>query len=916
MVSCKKWLSILGVNSLMLFNVSFPILMLLNIVNGGEVIAQTDNSAEAESLYDRGLELFKQGTGESLRGAIALWEEALLLFRKTANLTKEAVTLLSIGRVYNDLGEKQTALNYYQQSLPVFQQVGDRYWEAITLNNLGSVYNDLGEKQIALNYYEQALLLRRQAKDKGGEATTLNNIGTIYDDLGEKKIALNYYEQALPMYQQVRDKGKEAIVLNNIGFVYDDLGEKKIALNYFERSLSLRRQLKDKIGEATTLNNIASVYDDLGEKQKALNYYEQALPISKQTGDRRLEATTINNIGTVYNSLGEKQIALNYFKQALPTLQQVEDKAGEANTLYNIAKLNRDQGNLTESLTSIEKSIKIIEDLRTKIVAQDLRTSYFATVQDYYQFYIDLVMQLHKQNPNEDYESRALNASERSRARSLLDILAESGADIKTGVDPRLLAQEKQLLQKLNTLDQARQLNTPGDNPDQLKQQIETLSNQLQQLEVKIKQNSPRYAKLKYPEPLSAKKIQQQVIDKDTILLQYSLGEYRSYLWLVTQKEISSYQLPKKSEIEELAKQFREEIISLSLVPETGNKLSEILLSPVANKLGNKRLLIVGDGILQAIPFAALPLTSPPTPLLLREGGNIVEAENSSTLAGGNEGGQNYQPLIVNHEIVTLPSSSSISILREQVKGRTPAPKKVAVIADPVFQDNDSRFQTASQPKKETENNNLTRMKLSRSLEDFLGLSFNRLEGTRQEAEAILALVPDNLERLSLDFDSNLKTAIDTNLSQYQIIHFATHGLLNETQPELSGLVLSLYDETGKETPGFLQLNEIFNLEMPAELVVLSACETGIGEEIRGEGLVSLTRGFMYAGAKRVVVSLWSVADNSTAQLMEKYYQKILEMDKNPVEAMRETQLEMLSSQQWKAPFYWAPFVVQGEWND
>lgn len=211
-------------------------------------------------------------------------------------------------------------------------------------------------------------------------------------------------------------------------------------------------------------------------------------------------------------------------------------------------------------------------------------------------------------------------------------------------------------------------------------------------------------------------------------------------------------------EIEELAKQFREEITSLSPVPETGNKLSEILLSPVANKLENKRLLIVGDGILQTIPFAALPLPQ-----------NLNQT--------------NYQPLIVNHEIVTLPSASSINILREQVKGRTPAPKKVAVIADPVFADNDPRFQTISQTKKETENNDLTKMALKRSLEDFLGSSFNRLEGTRQEAEAILALVPDNLEQLSLDFDANRETAVNPNLSQYQMVHLATHGLLNETQP-------------------------------------------------------------------------------------------------------------------------------------
>jgi len=1025
MVFPKKWLSILTVNSLMLLNVSFPVLMWPNIVNGGEVIAQTDESAEAERLLEQGHELFKQGTAKSLRGAIAFWEKALPLFRKTRNLGNEAVTLLSIGRVYHNLGEirkglnyyeqalplfrevddrvreantlnnmgtvydslgeKQTALNYLEQALPIYRELGDRAREAAALNNIGGVYDDLGEKQKALNYYEQALPLRREVEDRRGEAITLNSIGHIYSNLGDKQKALNYYEQALPLRREVGDRRGEAITLNNIGRVYDNLGEKQKALNYYEQSLPLRREVGDRRGEAVTINNIGYIYNDLGETEKALNYYEQALLLFEQVGDRRREgialnnighifhklgetqkalnyyqqvlsinqqigypsgeAGNLNNIGTVYNELGEAQKALNYFQQALPLFQQVGDRGGESSTfnniglaynnlgekqkalnyyeqalplklqvgdrdgeaitLYNIASLKRDQGKLRESLTFIEKSLEIIEDIRTKIVAQNLRTSYFATVQNYYQFYIDLLMELHKQNPDEGYDRKALSVSERSRARSLLDILAESGADIKTGVDPKLLAQEKQLLQKLNTLDQARQLNTPGYNLDELKQQIETLGNELQQLEVKIKQSSPRYGNLKYPEPLTASEIQQQAIDKDTILLQYSLGKDRSYLWLVTPTEISSYELPKRAEIEELAKQFREEIISLSPVPETGNKLSEILLLPVSNKLGNKRLLIVGDGILQTIPFAALPLTSPPTSFLGGEGGNIVEE------------GQNYRPLIVNHEIVTLPSASSIDILREQVKGRTPAPKKVAVFADPVFEDNDPRLKTVSQTKNETEteNNDLTRMALKRSIEDFIALSFGRLEKTRDEAEAILALVPDNLEQLSLDFDANRETAINPKLSEYKIVHLATHGLLNESQPELSGLVLSLYDKTGKGKPGFLQLNDIFNLEMPAELVVLSACQTGIGEEILGEGLVSLTRGFMYAGAKRVVVSLWSVADNSTSKLMQNYYRKMLETGKNPVESMRESQLEMLSSENWKAPYYWAPFVVQGEWK-
>ncbi|MGB3189217.1 MAG: CHAT domain-containing protein, partial [Limnoraphis sp.] len=324
--------------------------------------------------------------------------------------------------------------------------------------------------------------------------------------------------------------------------------------------------------------------------------------------------------------------------------------------------------------------------------------------------------------------------------------------------------------------------------------------------------------------------------------------------------------------------------------------------------------------------------------LTSNEGEGSQKSDNSSLLLGGTEGGNStslptpfsppflrgeggikvsqhggYTPLIVQHEIITLPSASSLAILREQVQGRTPAPKKVVVIADPVFEENDTRFQIASQP--QTETNDVNKIVLRQSLEDFLGKSFGRLQHTRQEAEAILALVPDNLERLALDFNANRQTAINPNLAEYQIVHFATHGLLNESQPELSGLVFSLYDEQGTQKPGFLQLSDIFNLTLSADLVVLSACQTGVGQEIRGEGLVSLTRGFMYAGAERIVVSLWAVADSSTSEFMQNYYQKILETGTNPAKAIRETQLEMIQSNNYNAPFFWAPFVFQGEWK-
>ncbi|NEN90254.1 MAG: CHAT domain-containing protein [Okeania sp. SIO3H1] len=846
-----------------------------------------DRQGEAKSLNHLGDTYLSFGESEK---AIKAYQQSVTVFRKIGDPQGTAKSLNNLGSAYSSLGEYEKAIEVHQQSLAIAKKIEDSQRIAKSLNSLGIAYYRLGEYQKSIDFHQQSLAIKKEIGDRDGEAQSLNNLALVYHILGEYQKAIDFHQQSLAIKKEIGDRDGEAQSLGNLGLMYNSLEQYQKAIDFHQKSLAIHQEIGARQGQARTLNNLGLAYYSLGDYRKVIDFNQQSLVIKRELGDRWGEVASLGNLGSAYNSLGEYEKATDSYQQSLSIAQDIGARGWQARALSNLASVKRTQGKLNEALTDIESAINILEQLRTNIISQDLRTSYFATVQDYYQQYIDLLMQLHKQNPNQGYDAKALHASERSRARSLLDILAESGADIKTGVDPQLLAQEKKLLQQLNTLDQARQLNTSGYNPNELKQKIESLRNQLQQLEVKIKQNSPRYANLKYPDPLTFTEIQEQVIDKDTILLQYSLGATRSYLWLVTPTEINSYELPPRTEIEELSKQFREEITSLSPVPETGNKLSEILLSAVANKLENKRLLIVGDGILQTIPFAALPLPQ-----------NLNQT--------------NYQPLIVNHEIVTLPSASSIAILREQVKGRTPAPKKVAVFADPVFADNDPRFQTISQRNTETETNDLTRIALTRSLDDFLSSSFNRLSGTRQEAEAILALVPDNLEQLSLDFDANRQTAINPNLGEYQIVHFATHGLLNETQPELSGLVLSLYNETGKETPGFLQLNDIFNLEMPAELVVLSACETGVGEEIRGEGLVSLTRGFMYAGAKRVVVSLWSVEDNSTSELMQNYYRKMLEKDKNPVEAMREAQLEMLSSENWKAPYYWAPFVVQGEWR-
>ncbi len=346
------------------------------------VQAQTNETkkAEAERLFNEGMQLFQQGTAESYQQAITKWEQALPLWRNVGDKAQEALINLALGRVYNLLGFKPKALEYYNQALPIYQALKDRAGEATTLNNIGGVYNDLGEKQKALDYYQQALPLWRAVgvaegtqSARTGEAVTLNNIGAVYNALGEKQKALDYYQQALLLWRAVgvaegtqSARAGEASTLNNIGLVYNALGEKQKALDYYQQALPLWRAVGARAGEATTLNNIGLVYDDLGEKQKALDYYQQALPLRRAVGvaegtqsARTGEAATLNNIGRVYDDLGEKQKALDYYQQALPLRRAVGDRAGEAATLNNIGVVYNALGEKQKALDYYQQALPL-----------------------------------------------------------------------------------------------------------------------------------------------------------------------------------------------------------------------------------------------------------------------------------------------------------------------------------------------------------------------------------------------------------------------------------------------------------------------------------------------------------------------------------------------------------------------------
>ncbi|MBW4613612.1 MAG: tetratricopeptide repeat protein [Desmonostoc vinosum HA7617-LM4] len=860
--------------------------------------ATSDRRGEAATLANIGNVYDDLGDKQK---ALSFYNQALPILRAVGYIEGEATTLNNIGLVYDDLGDKQKALSFYNQALAIHRTVGNRAGEATVLNNIGLVYDSLADKQKALTFYNQALPIFRAVGNKEGEANTLTNIGVVYSDLGDKQKALSFYNQALPISRAIGDRQRESETLNGIGAVYSDLGDKQKALSFYNQALSIKRAIVDRKGEAIALSDIGTVYSDLGDKQKALSFYNQALPISRAIGYRAGEASILVNIGAVYSDLGDKQKALSFYNQALPILRAVGYRAAQASTLYNIAFTERNRGNLQQALTQVEAAIKIIEDLRTKIDSQELRASYFASKQDVYKFYIDLLMQLHKKDPSKGYDALALQASDRSRARSLIELLTEANIDIKKDIDPKLLAEEQRLQLLVDAKEkQLSQLSTQKEPPNQLvaqtKQQLENLLKQQQELKVKIRATNPEYANLKYPQPLTLSEIQQQ-LDKNTLLLQYSLGEERSYLWVVTPNSLDTYELPKREQIEKLAKNLYNNYlrnpgmqgVSPEETAKAADELSKLILAPVADKLEQQRIVIVGDDALQYIPFAALT-------------------------SGKSATGSNYQPLVVNHEIISLPSISTIAIIRQQLKTRAKAPKTLAILADPVFTASDERVTGKSTNTNNDLDIELQQSALNRSARNINLSQIERLKNTRTEAQEILKLIPsDRLQ--AFDFDANYNWATNKQLSQYRMLHFATHGFLDSTNPELSGIVLSLIDKQGKPQKGFLRLAEIFNLDFPAELVVLSACETGLGKEVKGEGLVGLTRGLMYAGAARVVVSLWNVNDEATSLLMRQFYSEMLQRGLSPAAALRAAQLKLWQQEQWRNPYSWAGFTLLGEWQ-
>lgn len=932
----------------------------------------------AERLMLDANELRKQG-GKTAEQAIDKLQQALSIWRELGDSYWEATGLNGLGSTYRNLSRYEEAVQYYEQALVIFRKVKDRAGEGLALNNLGGVYYRLERNDEAIDCLEQAITIHREVKDRANEGSALNTLGIAHYGLSHYEKAIEYHEQALAISREVRDRNNEGRALNSLGIAYRHLGRYEKAVEYHEQVLAINREMNDRAGEGITLNNLSGDYSNLDQYEKAIEYMEQALVIYREMKNRDFEGTALSNLGYFYQNIGRNEKAIEYleqslainrelkqragegiglhnlgeayyslgryekavecFEQALAISRELNDQDGESYILFSVARAERARDNLSAAREYIEESLKITESLRSDLVSPESRASFLANVLSSYQLYTDILMSLHRAEPMKGFDTLAVEVSERQRARSLLDMLTESHADVRQGVDATLIERERALAKQLD--EKAQELEEDAEQSPALKQEVSQLETDLERAQAAIRNANPRYTALVQPQPLKLKEIQLQ-LDQDTLLLEYALGEDCSYLWAITRDSLTSYELPKAEIIDESARGVVELLTARSTnkrgesapqkqkriseaeakLPAAAQELSDAILAPVTVQLGNKRLVIVADGALQYIPFAMLP--EPEFRVSSSESrAQHAKVQNSISKIET----KNSKPLIVNHEVISLPSASVLAIQRAELAGRQIAPKMLAVIADPVFDRSDSRFTTPAikngdktQPQTITDDD-------ARSIEHLVENSggnpgvttlrfiIPRLPFTRQEANQLMALTPKGSSFSAIDFQASRATALDPSLSQYRYVHIATHGWLDSERPGLSALVFSMVDAQGKPQNGFLRANDIYNLKLPAELVVLSACQTGLGKEIRGEGLVGLTRGFMYAGAARVVVSLWNVNDKATSDLMTKFYEKMLKHGDRPAAALRAAQVEMWTQKQWQSPYYWAAFIMQGEWR-
>jgi len=909
-------IALLSLPFTVLSHVSSPLLPNFSIFSASPVVAQTSESqkVEADRLLEQGIQ---QHQTSQFQAAIQSWQQALTIYREIGDRWGEANCLNNLGSAYSSLGQYQQAIDYQQQSLAIGREIGDHQGEAYSLGNLGSAYSSLGQYQQAIDYQQQSLAIKREIGDRQGEANSLNNLGNVYRSLGQYRQAIDYHQQSLAIKREIGDRQGEAYSLNNLGIAYSSLGQYRQAIDYHQQSLAITREIGDRQGEANSLNNLGISYRSLGQYRQAIDYHQQSLAIARELGDRQGEAKSLGNLGSAYRFLGQYQQAIDYHQQSLAIKREIGDRQGEANSLGNLGIAYRNLGQYEQAIDYHQQSLAIARELgdrqgETKSLSH-LGVAYSSLGQ--YQKVIDYQQQslaIAREIGDHQGEGISLNnlglalfnSGELTAAETTLIEAMKVYESLRTDLeeDDRKVSIFEKQASTYRTLQQV----LVAQNKTNIALEIAERGRARALVELLKQDSSPQSntpLPLKYP---SLKEIKQIARQQDATLVQYSIvSNEQLYIYIIHPRgkiEFRSINLPQETSLEELVTNGQECILD----------------EDKCRSNTNQTLPTIGDWVKLnddqfEQPWQVVEIQQNTLTLRLEswEQGTTIQRPITDVVAIVNA--FNRQRLQKLHQLLIQPIAD---LLPKNENGRVIfiPHEQLFLVPFPALQDETSNYLIEKHTiltAPSIEVLGLTREKrqnLPDSVRDALvvGNPTSDLPHAKTEAIEIARL----LNTIALTGNSATKAAILPKLPQARIIHLATHGLLGDFKGlGVPGAIALAPSGTGELNDGLLTAGELLQMKLNAELVVLSACKTGQGE-ITSDGVIGLSRSLVAAGVPSIIVSLWSVPDAPTADLMTRFYQH-LDNTNNKAQALRQAMLNTMAEH--PNPKDWAAFTLIGE---
>jgi len=832
----------------------------------------------AKTINNLGLLAYYRGDWDK---AESLWSNAAGRFQSLEEWSDEQNSLTNLGVLLLERGHLRQSVAVFSRALEILETGREPRLIADTLDNRARAHSALGEYAEALKDFYYALTIHADNASIKGQGRSLSGIATTYQHLGEFSRAREFYERSLGFRETVNDIRGIAATLIQLGNVCRQLSEFECALKAHSRAEQLA---PNQIFRARAGIALAVDYLQQGNPQAALQRVESAIAIARQQGALMVVAEGLLQRSKALLSYGHPGLARRDLMEAQALFLDMGMTEMSGETLYLRARSYANDGDLSKAISLTRQSIARIEQVRGRLTTPALRATYLSHSRAAYELQIELLMAAAEQSTDDASSGlvrEAFDTAERSRGRMILDLMDEAAIDPYGTIEVSLASERTALTRSMTELAYRREQLLLQDHPDaaelaKISADMDQAATEVQVLDISARERNPKYTALSAPRILDSRSIQ-HLLEKDTALLLYHMGEKRGFLWTVTDTDLRWRTLPGSSAIDELARSahlllqaYPSDIISRRRRDDLLAQLADTLLGPDFDVSGKQRLIIIPDGALHYLPFAALPLSAPD---------------------------ESPRYLLSDYEILRVSSASAMAIENDETWEQT-VTGSVAIFADPVVSRDDPRMpkQASVRPSSQSWMTDLDRLQ--------------RLEWSGEEAAAIAALAEPKHSLVLTGPEATQEAVLEADLSSYRYVHFATHSVIDTEYPSLSGLVLSR-SSGGGPADRLLQLDQISALTMNAEVAVLSACETALGREIRGEGLVGLTQGFILAGAEQVVASLWRVPDRGTATLMELLYHKLIIQGQPASTALRGAQLELSSQRRWADPYYWAGFILQ-----